>query len=178
MTALSPYFLKTSRVGFSLWSMEQQENAMTLWGDFEVTKLIGGPFSVKQQLERLEREIESYHNYQVQYWPIYLLESGEFIGCGGFRPYKDESPSNLLELGFHLRPQFWGQGFGKEIGEALISYAFSVLHVKSLFAGHNPLNGASQHLLLKLGFQFSHHEYYPPTGLNHPSYILHCANSS
>ncbi|HUV51221.1 MAG TPA: GNAT family protein, partial [Anaerolineae bacterium] len=41
-----------------------------------------------------------------------------------------------------------------------------------LFAGHNPKNEASRHLLEKLGFRYSHDEYYAPTGLNHPSYMM------
>jgi RimJ/RimL family protein N-acetyltransferase len=41
-----------------------------------------------------------------------------------------------------------------------------------LFAGHNPKNEASRQLLEKLGFRYTHDEYYAPTGLNHPSYMM------
>jgi RimJ/RimL family protein N-acetyltransferase len=51
-------------------------------------------------------------------------------------------------------------------------YAFHTLGVKALFAGHNPGNTASRRVLEKLGFRYTHDEYYPPTGLKHPSYIL------
>ena len=53
-----------------------------------------------------------------------------------------------------------------------MGYAFNTLGVKGLFAGHNPANEASRRLLEKLGFRYTHDEYYPPTGLNHPSYRL------
>jgi len=53
-----------------------------------------------------------------------------------------------------------------------MEYAFSTLGVKGLFAGHNPANEASRRVLEKLGFRYTHDEFYPPTGLNHPSYIL------
>nr|NIV34793.1 hypothetical protein [Anaerolineae bacterium] len=39
-------------------------------------------------------------------------------------------------------------------------------------AGHNPKNTASQHLLGKLGFRYTHEELYEPTGLMHPCYGL------
>ncbi|MGH7594733.1 MAG: GNAT family N-acetyltransferase [bacterium] len=55
---------------------------------------------------------------------------------------------------------------------AVIKYSFDELKAKALFAGHNPKNEASRLLLEKLGFQYTHDEYYPPTGLKHPSYLL------
>ena len=42
----------------------------------------------------------------------------------------------------------------------------------SVFAGHNPHNTASPKLLEKLGFSPIGEEFYPPTGLYHPSYRL------
>ena len=46
------------------------------------------------------------------------------------------------------------------------------LNVSALFAGHHPNNTSSAHLLKKLGFQFTHSEYYAPTGLYHASYLM------
>jgi RimJ/RimL family protein N-acetyltransferase len=47
-----------------------------------------------------------------------------------------------------------------------------VLGAASLFAGHHPDNAASKHALERLGFRYTHHELYPPTGLEHPGYEL------
>jgi RimJ/RimL family protein N-acetyltransferase len=47
-----------------------------------------------------------------------------------------------------------------------------VLAASALFAGHHPANRSSRDLLLKLGFRYTHDEYYAPTGLQHPSYLL------
>jgi RimJ/RimL family protein N-acetyltransferase len=51
-------------------------------------------------------------------------------------------------------------------------YAFRSLKVKALFAGHNPKNLSSRNLLINLGFNYTHDEFYEPTGLEHPSYLL------
>ena len=72
----------------------------------------------------------------------------------------------------HLRKTYWGQGYALEATRAVMRYAFDALKVKGLFAGHNPGNEASRRLLTKMGFRYVRDEYYPPTGLNHPSYIL------
>lgn len=46
------------------------------------------------------------------------------------------------------------------------------MRVTALFAGHNPKNILSARLLKKLGFTYTHNEYYPPTELYHPSYLM------
>jgi len=53
-----------------------------------------------------------------------------------------------------------------------MEYAFNTLGLKAPFAGHNPANDASRRVLEKLGFRYAHDAYCPPTGLNHPSYML------
>lgn len=54
----------------------------------------------------------------------------------------------------------------------VIRYAFNTLRVNTLFAGHNPQNEASAKMLKKVGFNYTHDEFYEPTGLYHPSYII------
>jgi RimJ/RimL family protein N-acetyltransferase len=108
--------------------------------------------------------------YKVQYWPIFLLEDGQHVGCAGLRPYRLDEP--IYEVGFHLRPAYWGRGLAEEAGRAAAAFAFETLGAKALFAGHHPANQASRHVLNKLGFRFTHEELYLPTGLLHPSYLL------
>jgi [ribosomal protein S5]-alanine N-acetyltransferase len=164
------YFLTTQRLGFRRWSPDDFPLAIALWGDPEVTRLIGGPFTHAQIEERLRREIESMAAHKIQYWPLFLLRDGSFIGCGGLRPYN--SADRIFELGVHIRPQYWRQGFAEEAARAAIAYGFETLGATALFAGHHPQNAASRKLLQKLGFAFTHEELYPPTGLQHPSYLL------
>lgn len=166
----SAYFLQSERLGFRHWSADDLPLAMGLWGDPEVTKFIGGPFSEAQVRERLDKEIAQQAEYGIQYWPIFLLTSGEHVGCCGLRPYDMAQP--VYEIGFHIRKAFWGQGYAREAAQAVIDYAFHTLGAKGLFAGHNPANAASRGLLTKLGFEYTYDEYYAPTGLNHPSYLL------
>jgi RimJ/RimL family protein N-acetyltransferase len=164
------FFLKTPRLGFRYWSTADLPLALALWGDPEVTRFIGGPFSPEVIQERLDAEIELLSEYKVQYWPIFLLETQEHAGCAGLRPYRLED--RIFELGVHLRRSYWGRGLAEEAARAAIKFAFENAAAKALFAGHHPANSASQHLILKLGFRRTHEEFYPPTGLRHPSYLL------
>jgi len=164
------FFLKTDRIGFSRWKNDDMKLAELLWGNPEVTRFIcaGGRFSADDIANRLDKEIANNTKYQVQYWPIFELISNELIGCCGLRPYNE----NGYEIGFHLRPKFWGQGYATESANAVIQYAFKVLKAERLFAGHNPNNTASQKLLRKLQFTYIGDEFYEPTDLYHPSYEL------
>lgn len=164
------YFLRTERLGFGKWDENMYFQAEVLWGDSNVTRLIGGKLTEKDIHKRVLLEISNGNKYGVQYWPIFKLENDEFIGCCGLRPYNLDK--KIYEIGFHISSKFWRQGFAFEAAKATICYAFNVLNVKSLFAGHNPNNIASGKLLEKLGFKYSHDEFYAPTGLRHPSYIL------
>ena len=166
------YFIKTKRLGFRKWSEDDLELAAELWGDYEVTKLIDsrGKLTRDQIKERLVDEINTEKEHGVQYWPIFLLDTGEHVGCCGLRPY--DLSKRIYEIGFHIRSNHWRNGYAYESAQAAIKYAFDELGASGLFAGHNPNNESSRYLLEKLGFHFTHNELYPPTGLNHPSYLL------
>lgn len=165
-------FLETSRLSFRTWSETDLELALALWGDPRVTKLIDAreKLSVDEVRQRLAQEIADAKDYGVQYWPIFLRSTGEHVGCCGLRA--NDLSRNIYEIGFHIRADQWGHGFATEAVLKVMDYAFNVLSVSGLFAGHNPNNTVSQHLLQKLGFRHTHDEYYAPTGLQHPSYIL------
>jgi ribosomal-protein-alanine N-acetyltransferase len=165
-----PYFLTTVRLGFGLWTPGDLDLSMALWGDPRVTRLIGGPFSRQQVSERLAREIASQEQHGFQYWPVFRLSDGVNVGCCGLRPNPAEK--GVLEFGVHLRPEFWRQGYGGEAGEAVIRHAFATLGARGLNAGHHPRNEASKALLLSFGFDYTGDEFYAPTGLRHPSYLL------
>ena len=165
-------FLETTRLIFRTWAETDLGLAHGLWGDPLVTKLIDAreKLSIDEVRERLAQEIASEKAYGVQYWPIFLRSTGDHVGCCGLRAY--DLSHNIYEIGFHICADCWGHGFATEAAFTVLGYAFKILSVSGLFAGHNPHNAASQHLLQKLGFRYTRDEYYAPTGLRHPTYML------
>jgi RimJ/RimL family protein N-acetyltransferase len=161
------FHLQTKRLNFAYWQLDNYVLALKLWGNVEVTKYISSNgFNDEQIMARLKQELFNQDTFNVQYWPLFSA-SDEFIGACGLRP-RDEA---TFEIGIHLLPQFWGQGFALEALRAVIDYA-KIRHIKKLFAGHNPHNTASQKMLTKLGFKLIGEELYPATGLYHLSYEL------
>jgi RimJ/RimL family protein N-acetyltransferase len=165
------YFLSSKRLGFRKWTYDDFHYAKKLWGSYEVSKFIEakGKLSDKQISERLKKEIETEKTYGLQYWPLFLLSNEEHIGCCGLRPF--DMTKMIYEIGAHILPVHWRKGFAVEALQTVMEYAFIDLKAAALFAGHNPMHDASSGLMQKLHFQYTHDEYYPPTGLNHPSYL-------
>ena len=101
---------------------------------------------------------------------MHRLDDGEFVGCCGLRPYKLDQ--GIPELGFHLRPKFWGRGLAPEAATAVIAYAFNIVGAKALSAGHHSDNANSKKVLEKLGFRYSHDEFFRALGIDIPYYLL------
>jgi ribosomal-protein-alanine N-acetyltransferase len=167
---IDPYFLKSERLGFRCWSREDFPLAKELWGDVEVTRFFGGPFSDEEVRVRLEHEIERMNTHKFQYWPIFLLRDNEHVGCCGLRPYGADAA--IPELGFHLRPKYWGQGLAVEAARTVIDCALETIGAKGLAAGHHPENVNSKRVMAKLGFRYTRDEFFPGLGMTIPYYLL------
>ena len=156
----------SQRLAFRAWRADDLPLAEALFGDPEVTAWVGGPFDHAAIAARLATELANDATHGYCYW---VLHAGDtFVGCCGLKPRE----SRIQELGFYLRRPFWGGGYAVEAGRAVIDHAFGPLDADALFAGHHPANHGSRAVLGKLGFIYAFDELYPPTGLQHPGYLL------
>ncbi len=164
---LRTFFTKTHNLGFSHWSADDIPLARSLWSDPEVTHFIcaHGAFTEEEISAKLENEITNLQKHSVQYFPIFELSTESFVGCCGVHFF-----DGRFELGYHLRPEFWGKGYATEAAVEAMRI-FSETHpMDTLYAGHHPSHLVSAHILKKLGFEQFRTVYYEPTGLQHPLY--------
>src|SRR2546425_3645278 len=91
-------FLRTPRLGFRQWSINDLPLALDLWGDPEVSRFLGGPFSPEAIEEKLTKEIATLGSHQIQYWPIFLLANNHHVGGAGFGP--DKPQKTVFQLGY------------------------------------------------------------------------------
>src|SRR5437868_6823764 len=113
---------ESPRLIFRSWSDADIDLATKLWGNPEVMRYLGGPYTTAQIEQRLRREIDNGRQFGIQYWPIFVKENGVHAGVCGLKPYKPELRE--FELGFHLLPDFWGRGYASEAAHAAIDFAF------------------------------------------------------
>ncbi len=163
---------ETQRLVARYWSQEDMHYALQLWGNSQVTQKIFKNTPDENTVAKiLQVHIESQKVRGIQYWPHFLKESNEFIGCCGLRPYGVTDSDDRVELGFHICEEHWRKGFAKEAALGAINYA-KRLGINALHAGHHPDNVGSKSLLKFLGFEFVEDIFYAQTGLMHPSYKL------
>lgn len=167
---MRPFFLTTPRLTFGTWTHNDLPLAVRLWEDPDVMRLHGGPYTRAEVRQRLQHEIAQFEAHGVQYWPLFIRETGEHVGCCGLKPH--DVSRGIWEFGCQICRQFWSRGMGREATAALLDYSFKVLGVQALRAGHHPANDASRRLITSLGFQPTPDEFYPATGLMEPCYLL------
>lgn len=104
---------------------------------------------------------------------LYVMErksDGQPLGlCGLIR--RDSLPD--VDIGYAIRPAYFGQGYTFEAAEAVVAYARDVLGIKRLLGITNPANTVSIKLLGKLGLTFIEHKALPPD--NRPTNIYQLA---
>lgn len=70
--------------------------------------------------------------------------------CGLIR--RDTLPDT--DIGYALRPAYWGQGYAYEAAAAVLAHARDTLHLPQLYGITSPQNGPSNAMLKKLGLEF------------------------
>jgi len=82
-------------------------------------------------------------------YKIYDSSINEFIGLGHLT--LDEENDKVAEIGYMIKPEHWGKGYGSEIAKVLIEKAIKS-ELKKLKAIIDPDNIASRKILIKQGF--------------------------
>jgi RimJ/RimL family protein N-acetyltransferase len=153
--------LETNRLILRPWDMADADFVFDLYSRWEVQRFIGNPPRVLTELaEAQDRIIAWQHMDQPVHavWAVQLKESGQLAGnlllksipaSGDSLPLQ---PSGDTEIGWHLHPGHWGQGFASEAAAAVLEYAFAV-GLTRVVAVTAPANTASQKVCGRIGMR-------------------------
>ncbi len=97
-------------------------------------------------------------------WAVVTKSDGTFIGAASMTPLVGTSE---VQLGYRLRKQHWGQGYGTEIAKGLVEYGFNKLQLNRLTATTNLDNQASIRVLEKAGLRFEKADVYHNWPMNY-----------
>ena len=89
-------------------------------------------------------------------WAIVERSSGDIAGESGLTAVDDFGDERFdgqghVEIGWLLRPAFWGKGYGFEAASAVKTFAFETLGLPTLWAFVRPDNERSRRLAQRLG---------------------------
>lgn len=149
-------FIHTNRLTLRPLVKSDASNLFSLDSNPEVLRFLGNqPIeSIEQVYIYLENIMQQYTKNGIGRWAIIEKETSLFVGWAGLK-YID-TPINghnfFYDVGYRLKPEFWGKGYATESTVAWIEYAKNHLNLKELYSITHIDNRASQNVLQKCGF--------------------------
>ncbi len=147
-------FLTTERLLLRPFTPADLDNLCDLDSDPAVMRFINGGIPTPrdvirdQTLPRFLQPDERFAGYD--FWAAIERSTGAFLGWFEFRP-PEEGPTDEVELGYRLRQEAWGKGYGTEGSRALIRKGFTELGVRRVVASTYQDNIGSQRVMQKSG---------------------------
>lgn len=146
--------LETERLYLRELNQDDFETLSKILQDEETMYAYNGAFSDKETQEWLDRQIARYRKYGFGLWAVILKETNEMIGqCGiTMQPWKE---TEVTEVGYLLRKDYWHKGFAQEAARACKEYAFTRLKVDEVCSIIRDTNIVSQNVALRNGMKIT-----------------------
>lgn len=113
--------------------------------------------TIEETIKILEYIRKQYVENNIGRFATILKETGEFIGWTGIKYINDHvenGNTNFYDYGYRLDEKFWNKGYATEASIAWLDYGFNKMNIKEMNAYTHAENGASNHVLQKVGFNF------------------------
>jgi RimJ/RimL family protein N-acetyltransferase len=164
--------LDTERLAGTRVAATDLDRLRSLYQDPRVAETLGGMRTDEWIAERLAFELGHWSEHGFGAWVFVDRGSGAFVGRGAVRHAQIAGLGSLdgdqIELGYALRPEYWGRGLATEMARAMVVVARDGIRLPELAAWTLTTNRASQQVLEKTGFVYqrdfeyagSPHRYY------------------
>lgn len=141
----------TSAITLSKYTLDDFDIYLPLVTNQEVMKYISGePLTYQEARAKFETMIAvNAMEDMLGYFKSYNT-ANEFIGDCKLERYPVDP--NLLEIGYILKPQYWGQGYGTTLCNSMMKIANDYYPDLDVIGIIDPDNTASRKLLKKNGF--------------------------
>ena len=126
--------------------------------DPSVLAYIGKPKTREESALRLDNAFQDYKRGEgLGKWMAIEKESNLPIGWFVLN-YLDET--ELIEIGYRLKEEFWGKGYATEMSKVLLEYGFTTIKLPKIVGVTHQENEASKKVLLKIGLEYVGIRYY------------------
>src|SRR5690606_22115573 len=145
----------TGRLRLEPIGPEHAEDLWRLHQDRAVAAWHGGRYSLGEARGRATSAARAWESTGVDKWMAYERTTGELIGRGGLS-WSEVDGRVGLEVGWTVRGDRWGHGYGTEIGHAALAFAFDELGAADVVAFTERHNRRSRAVMERLGMRFLH----------------------
>lgn len=123
---------------------------MMVFGDAETMKFYPQAFDLQMTKTWINRNQQRYRDHGFGLWSLVLRENNQVIGDCGL-VLQNVHGIEKVEIGFHIRRHYWGQGLATEAALACCNYGFQTLQLEQLICLIHPQNFASRRVAEKIG---------------------------
>ncbi len=152
MKPLQIYFdpfpeLTTKRLRLRFLDLEDAADYFEIRSDEQVMKYLARPKAqtIEDVIQVIKRVHDSIQKNTGICWAICLKEDPKIIGTIGF--YRSQLEHFRTEIGYEMRPEYWGKGIMSEAMRAVLDYVFHKLNFHSVEANIDPINKKSSGIL-------------------------------
>ena len=134
-------WLKTDRLLIRDWQPKQDATAaIAIYGNPTVTQWIGDK-SLDTTVEAVQARLKRYCDRTARFpnlgcWAVTEQATQTIVGTLLLIPLpdRDNAPSGKIEIGWHFRPESWGQGYATEAARSILMYGFKNLALSAIYA--------------------------------------------
>ncbi|MEU4692233.1 GNAT family N-acetyltransferase [Actinoplanes sp. NPDC023714] len=141
------------------WEEKDAAFVLDMYSRREVMRYLGADPQVLTDLAGAQARLTAWRDRQDDVhtvWAVQDRQTGRLLGTAFLvRLLSSGTPltrADETEVGWHLHPDAWGQGYATEAGAAVLSYA-ARSGIKPVLAVVNPANEASQAVCRRLGMR-------------------------
>lgn len=136
-----------------------------------VMRWLGGVCDPAKRQAAQDRLLSYTHDHGHTFWAAERKSDGAILGfCGLKRCNQTGGPIGMMEVGWRLREDAWGQGYAREAAAASFDLAFDRFGADEVIALTVEGNAPSWGLMLRLGMKrredldFANEDFDPETG--------------
>ncbi len=146
--------LATERLRLRATTLADAEAVFEYASDAIATEFVGFPRhqSIQESIDFIERNKTFFEGRESIGFAIALKETDELIGTCSYHHIAPEH--HRLEIGYILRPKFWGFGYMQEAVREMIRYAFEEMGMHRVEAWCNLENERSSRVMEKCGMKY------------------------
>lgn len=163
--------LETDRLRLRPLRPEDVEGLLVILGDPETMRFYPTPYTRELVEEWVEDSINRYRRDGIGLWAVELKATGELVGdCGP--AVREVLGTKEIELGWHVKRAFWGQGLATEAAAACREWVFREIRPSRLIALVRPENTQSRRVAEKIGMTVEGEVKYGSMGWLHLVYAI------
>lgn len=148
-------YLETARMRLRRFTAADADDLAALHGDPAVMRYIDSRPAPRKVVETqtLPGILREYQELPAGFghWAAIEKSAGAFLGWFGLSPASSRGLAGGTEIGYRLRPEAWGRGYGTEGARALVRKGFTELGADRVVATTMTVNAASRRVLEKAG---------------------------